>query len=292
MVYYPNGMELEVISEVIRGSVNHVFVCRDRLSTAGTMYTVLDIHDRACARDMLRVMEGNEKTGESPCLFTFSQNESLLFVFPYREERKFSAFAKGQVTSSVVGEEICINFVVECLSTGLPWPLLYLALDQDNVQIAKDNTVYFNYALDLAQLDPELRERACVVRCAYILMDLLTDTAGGGRSKRRRKLKSLELIRKKMSKKAYTGFPELYYDIKLTALPRKKVGLIDRIRGVWNRNRDLLFRILLVICVLLLLAATVMLVSQLIFGDIPLLRLFRNCFDVIGTENLHMGGRP
>ena len=30
--------------------------------------------------------------------------------------------------------------------------------------------------------------------------------------------------------------------------------------------------------------------SQLVFGDIPWLRLFRYTFDVIGTENLHMGG--
>ena len=38
-------------------------------------------------------------------------------------------------------------------------------------------------------------------------------------------------------------------------------------------------------------AAVVVLLSQLIFGDVPLLRLFRHTFDVIGTENLHQGGR-
>ena len=42
---------------------------------------------------------------------------------------------------------------------------------------------------------------------------------------------------------------------------------------------------------LLAVVAVAMLVTQLIFGEIPWLRLFRHTFDVIGTENLHLGGR-
>ena len=112
----------------------------------------------------------------------------------------------------------------------------------------------------------------------------------GGRH-RSRKLKSFELIRKKTGKNAYTGFPELYQDIKVTALPQMKPSLKSRFRFFWNNNRDRLFRILLVLCILLVIAALVILASQLIFGDVPLLRLFRHTFDVIGTENLHQGGR-
>ena len=290
MVYYARNMELEVISQVFHGSVNDVAVCRDRLSASGTLYTLLAVHDRECARKLLTVMEDSQRTGEASCLLQFSQNETMLFLFPYREERKLSAFAAGQMTSPEAGEAICINLVMECLSTSLPWPLLYLVLEQDCVQIAKDNTVYFTTILDLKDLEPARTERNCVSSCARLLLDLLAGPVAGGRH-RSRKLKSFELIRKKTGKNAYTGFPELYQDIKVTALPQVKPSLKSRFHVFWNNNRDRLFRILLALCVLLAVAAVVVLISQLIFGDVPLLRLFRHTFDVIGTENLHQGGR-
>ena len=290
MVYYARNMELEVISQVFHGSVNDVAVCRDRLSASGTLYTLLAVHDRECARKLLTVMEDGQRSGESACLLQFSQNETMLFLFPYREERKLSAFAAGQMTSPEAGEAICINLVMECLSTSLPWPLLYLVLEQDCVQITKDNTVYFTLILDLKDLEPARTERNCVSSCARLLLDLLAGPVAGGGG-RRRKLKSFELIRKKTAKNAYTGFPELYQDIKVTALPQMKPSLKSRFRIFWNNNRDRLFRVLLVLCFLLVIAAVVVLLSQLIFGDVPLLRLFRHTFDVIGTENLHQGGR-
>ena len=77
----------------------------------------------------------------------------------------------------------------------------------------------------------------------------------------------------------------------MTALPRVKPSLKSTFRVFWQNNRDRLFRLLMVLCILLAIAAVVILVSQLIFGDVPLLRLFRHTFDVIGTENLHQGGR-
>ena len=290
MVYYARNMELEVISQVFHGSVNDVAVCRDRLSASGTLYTLLVVHDRECARKMLMVMEeDSRRSAEDTCLLCFSQNEMLLFLFPYREERKFSSFAAGQMVSPETGESICISLVMECLSAGIPWPLLYLVLEQDCVQIAKDNTVYFTMILDLKELEPARTERNCVSSCARLLLELLAGpVAGGGR--RRKKLKSFELIRKKMGKNAYTGFPELYQDIKVTALPSVKPSMKSRLHIFWRDNRDRLFRVLLILCVLLVVAAAVVLLSQAFFDDIPVLRLFRHTFDVIGTENLHRGG--
>lgn len=290
MVYYPEGMELEVISEVLRGSVNDVLICRDRLSAVGTLYTVLAVHDRECVRNMLQILEGSQRCGDPVYTVRFTYNETMLFALPYREERKFSSFAAGQITGPVLSERICINLVMECLSCSLPWPLLYLVLRQDQIHITKDNSVYFGHELDLTNLQPEITEQDCIVQCAKRLMALLSASTTGGR-RSRKQLKSYELIRKKIDKKVYNVFPELYQDIKLTALPTKKASLKTRLRGIWNRNRDIWFRILVVLCALLVFATAVMLISQLIFGDIPLLRLFQNGFDVIGTENLHKGGR-
>ena len=293
MVYFTEGMELEEISVVFHGSVNDVVVCRDRRSAAGTLYTLLAVHDRDCAKNMLAVMEQRKDEGQSPCLFQFSQNALLLFAFPYREQRRFSAFARGQLTSALVSENICVNLVMECLSCSLPWPLLYLVLEQDCVQITKDNAIYFSMILDLSQLQPELTEKQCVSSCARLLLELLSAPLATGQTGRRllrKPLKSFEIIRKKSGRGAYNHFHELYQDIKMTALPERQPSLKKRLAGIWNRNRDTLFRILLLLCIVLLLCAAVMVISQIIFGDIPLLRLFQHCFDVIGTENLHRRG--
>ena len=289
MVYYPEGMELEVISVVLRGSVNDVLICRDHLSAAGTLYTVLAVHDRECARNMMQVVENGQRGEEPVYTVRFAQNDTLLFALPYREERKFSTFVAGQNLTPVVSERICVNLVMECLSSNLPWPLLYLVLQQEQIHIAKDNTVYFGHSLDLSALRPEVTEKDCIALCAKGLLTVLSAPVSGKR-RNRKQLKSYELIRKKTEKKVYNVFPELYQDIKVTALPPKKAPLKTRILGTWRRNRDTCFKILVVLCVILVFITAVMLISQLMFGDIPLLRLLQNCFDVIGTENLHQGG--
>ena len=290
MVYYSENMELEVISEIFRGKVNDVVVCRNRLSGADARYTLLVVHDRDCARTMLQVMENSARSGESPYLGCITQNEDLIFLFPYREERKFSSFAKGQALNPRIGEQISVNLVMECLSCGLPWPLLYLILEQDGVQITKDNSIYFTMCTDLSQLDGAKTERNCVSSCANLLLELLTAPEQNGRRKKRKQLQSFDLIYKKTAKNAYAGFPELYQDIKLTALPEEKTSLKNRIKGMWMRNRDRLFRVLLMLCTILVVVALAALITQIIFGEIPWLRLFYNTFDVIGTENLHRGG--
>lgn len=289
MIYYSDSMELEVISELFRGSVNDAVVCRDRRSVSGATYTMLVIRDRGCARKMLQVMSASERSGESPCLKQIAQNEELIFLFPYREERKFSTFAKGQLTSPAIGEEISINLVMECLSISLPWPILHLILQQDSVQISKERSIYFTYALDLSSLNPQKGEKNCVAACTNLILDLL-GTAPVGKKKKSNKLKSFELIQKKNLNHTYQTFTELYQDIKFSALPPKKTSVSGKIRGVWNRNIDKLFRALLIICSLVFVAALAALITQIIFGDIPWLRLLQHTFDIIGTENLHTGG--
>ena len=291
MTYYSQGMELEVISVLFRGSDNDIVVCRDCLSPSGVLYTVWVVHNRNCARKLLAVIESSDRSEAFPCQAQIAQNEELLFVFPYRQDRKFSEFAKGQMSSASVGERIAINVVMECLSSGLPWPLLYLVLEQGRIHISKENTVYFTMDLDLSELNPDRSEQNCVSSCARLLLDLLAAPAAGSRRSRKKRLKSFELIRKKSVKNAYRMFPELYQDIKLTAIPGAKIPLKQKIDGAWQRNRDWLFRFLLIVCGLLVLVALAMLVTQMIFGEVPWLRLFQNTFDVIGTENLHQGGR-
>lgn len=283
VVYDAGNMLLSPIWEAFRGPVNDVVVCRDLKSPVGARYTLLVVRDRACVKQMLTVFDQSERVsseGRPPYLLRFAQGDELCFVFEYREERKLSAFAAGQMTTPVLRETVAVNLVMECLSSPLPYPLLQLVLTQDCVQIEKDNSVYFTPLVNLSELDPSATEAECAACCAQLLLSIL-EPRGRGR------LKSYELIRKKSAKRAYSGLPELYHDVKVTSIPPQKQGWRNRLKAAWLRNKDRVFRLLLVLCVAAVLCALVLLISQLIFGDIPLFRLFEPSFEVIGTETLN-----
>lgn len=282
MIYQSEQMELDVIWEILHGTANDVVVCRDLRSPTGIYYTVLVVHDRTCLRNLLQIFqqEGQE-TGKTPYIARFSQNEDMCLVFPYREDRKMSTFAEGQMLTLQDREAVSIHFMIECLSLQLPAPFLRLLLEQDCVQLAKDNSVYITYSLDLSEMDMATGDAQCTMICAELILKLLEGTG-----RKTHKLKSFRLIRKKLEKKAYKNLPELYRDVKLSALSTEKVGIKRMFAGFVLRNKDLMFHLLLVLCGILILTALAMMISQLIYNDIPWLRLFQTGFEVIGTETL------
>lgn len=278
MIYQGAQMELDVIWEILHGTANDVVVCRDLRSPTGIFYTVLVVHDRTCLRQLLQLLE---QEGQSPYVAQFAQNESMCLVFPYREERKMSTFAQGQMLTAQDREAVSINVVIECLALQVPSPFLTLLLEQDCVQLGQDNHVYFSYSLDLSKLNLETTDAQCTAMCAELILNLLE---GSGR--KTKNLKSFRLIRKKLLKHAYKNLPELYRDVKLSSLSTEKVGFRKKFDGFMLRNKDMMFHLLLFACGLLILIALAMMVSQLIYNDIPWLRLFESGFEVIGTETL------
>ena len=67
MIYQGGNMELSPIWEAFRGPVNDVLVCRDLRSPVDMRYTLLVIHDRACVKQMLTVLEQSERErGRAP----------------------------------------------------------------------------------------------------------------------------------------------------------------------------------------------------------------------------------
>lgn len=282
MIYDTGEMRLKTVAEIFRGTVNDVLVCQDLNSSIGAKYTVLSVHDSDCAKKLLRIFAQSERAMEKPPFIArFAHNEQLCFVFPYRPDRRLSSFAAGQTDSIYRREKIAVSLVMECLSTTFPYPFLYLILKQKNIHLNQDDTVYFTPDFDLSKLDENKNEAACVSRCAGILLNILADPSG-----RKNRSAGYRLIKKKRMNKGYSGFSELYRDIRITATPAKNPGIKARLSGFWNRNKDDIFHLLLVICGCLMAIAGIFLISQIIFGDIPLLRLFGQPFKEIGTENL------
>lgn len=283
MICHMENMILSSIREIFSSAVNDVFICRDLNSPTGACYTLLVVKDRTCTRKLISVFENSEKIVQkdsTPFICSFSENEFLYYLFDYRPERRLSLFAEGQMVSSYEWEEICINLVMECLSCALPYPLLYLVLNQDNIQLEKDNSIYFTLYFDLSELDVAKDEASCADLCVKLMLGIF-------QNKTKKKLKSFELLQKKEERNAYRDFPELYRDIRITQNPYTKIPIFKRMKSLWQKNKDQAFRILLVLSVTLVILALIVLISQVIFGNVPVFRIFERCFDKIGTEKLN-----
>ncbi len=278
MKFQSQKMQLVSIRLVLRNEINEVHVCRNLIDKSGGLYTVVYVKDHSYVRRFLTVCEQTEKDSDF-FVDCFSDGENQVIVFPYVKERSLKDFYRPDMLTLSECEDICINTIIACMSSNLPWPILQLILAQEQLHLSRDGSVYLGYFIDLKDLDINATEKDCTVRCATILLDLL-------RPKEGRQANSLKLLEKKVGKASYTRFVELYKDIRISAVPKEKVGFIRRFLRRIFRNKDGLFKLLLRISVILALFVVLSFLSQLIFGDVPWLRLFINSFDKIGTESL------
>lgn len=275
MVYKTKNFLLNVIQKVLVTNTNDVYVCNDLENKTSNYYTVVIIKDHSIGWKIIKDLENNRqnhtKKDELVYIEYFSIQEDIGIVFPYVHERPLNQFYMGRLLMLSESEEICTNLILHCLSSCLPKPLLYLILSQEMIHIARDNRISFSYTLDLGSYDETKQEKDCAGKCGELIVKLLEQC-------NKRKVRSLELIRKKTYKGGYENFIELYKDLQLAATSTNKVHK----KRKWNG----LFRLLIIICIFLTFLALIMLLSQLIFGEISLYRLLSNPFNRIGTETL------
>lgn len=279
MIYESQGMQLNTVRIVRKSAANDVLICRDLNSDAGSLYTLLLIKDHKIVKQVLESFEHSGENRKRACVASFSWNGDFCMVFPYKAERQLTAFYAGERFPLSKCEDICIHLILACMTEGVPYPLLYLMLQQNQIHLAKDDSVFLSYQIDLTEINPKITEKECTVQCARILLELLKPKAP-------QKAVSYTLLKKKIEKRSYSELSELYKDIRIAAVSKEKKGIRARIAAWIMAYRDTLFRILLITCVFLGLIVAVTFLAQLIFGDAPWLRLFTNSFQVIGTENL------
>ncbi|MCD8130250.1 MAG: hypothetical protein LUE16_03050 [Lachnospiraceae bacterium] len=279
MIYQSQLMRLLCVRTIKSNTVNDVLVCRDLNSASGALYTVLAVRDHATVKQCLEMFRLSGTSDRDVCVHSFSDQGIFCMVFEYKQERPLSDFYTGRFYTLPECEAICVQVIMACITCGLPFPFLYLVLRQGQLNLSKDHSVYLGYQTDLAELDITKTERDCAVECAQILRKLLSSKASG-------KAFSYQLLEKKIDRRSYSSFTELYKDIRIAAAPEKKKGIIQRIKAWFVRRQDLVFRISLYLCVVLSVVVLASLITQLIFGDIPWLRLLFNGFKTIGTETL------
>lgn len=279
MVYQVGDMTLQKTQEVFRGKVNEVIVCQDISSNGKVYYTVLVVHDKDIARKLMKLFHGNMELGRSKFVADYTWKDSYLMVFDYVRERPLDKFFASEIFNIQACEQMGLNLTVECLAGGIPHPLLFLQLKQGQIHISKDRSIYLGYCVDLEEFSEKVTERDCATLCAKIVFKYIEEMKTG-------KTTSYKLLEKKLWKGGYQRFTDFYKDLKMASQPLKKERIIVRFQKWYRHNADRIFRLVMVLCVVLAILALTMIVSQLIFSDVPFWRIFINPFKQIGTESL------
>ncbi len=278
MVYQSGKMTLNCVMEVFCGKVNNVEICENVQDGRSTYFTVLVIKEHDTVRKLMNIIEASQM-GRERYIDMFDSSKGFCVVLDYVKERKLTEFFMAKDMSLQVCEDICLNLVVQCMTSGLPYPLLELVIKQGQLQLMKDNGVAISYAIDLEELDESCTEARCVMQCAIRVRDMLEKKVS-------KKNVGYQLLTKKIPKQSYTCFRELYKDIRLATTTAQKKKIWEKVKAFVARNDSKIFRGFLFASVILLLFTGIVILSRMLWGEVPLLRLFINTFQQIGTESL------
>ena len=272
-------MQLKTLSVVKSGKSGEILICEDTAGKNKLQYTVLTLEDHEKVHGILSAY-ANASYIESPTYYDmYSDGGRYVIVYPYVHERPLNQFYRGDVLSLSECEEICLNLIVSCMTSNLPWQLLYLVLKQRQIHLSVDRQVSLGYCIDLSEFKESVTETECVQQCAKILLEILEPKAD-------RKANSYILLKKKTERSTYFHFTELYKDVRAAMTPKRGGGIFLRIKLWAARNKDTIFRILFRVSIVLAIFVIITFLTNLIFGDVPWLRLFIRSFERIGLESL------
>ncbi len=280
MVYKTQNMRLNEVQLISEDDSGRVMVCEDINSSEHTCYSVYETHDHDVVARLHRIYRTSVNISADTSIHYFSDAGQLLIFYPYVAARPINRFYMGRHMAMDLCEDVVKSYIIACMTSELPWPVLYLAVKQGQINIARDGSVYMSYSIDLSEVDEQVTERDCVKLCAAELISLLDQKEA------RIKWDLRELLKMKQERGAFNTFAELYRDVDLVSGNHAKHGLLRQLSVWFEDNRDRLFRIFLTICVILLIFTLITFLTNAIFGDVPWLRLFIRSFERIGEESL------
>lgn len=275
MIVRSETKQLLCIGSGIVGSKNDVYICENISANKKELYTLCIIKDHLLAKRLTECFENGTKPEATEI---FSDMGMYCIAFPYRQERRLKNFILTERISVTDIKEICRKVVFECMSSKIPWQILYLILKNEYIHIDTEQKIYFTYELNLEYLKNK-SETDCAVLCGRYLKELLEQVKCTSWS-------GYQLLKMKNKRRQYKTFAELYGDISGGAVIYKTGGLSWRVKKFLEKYRGTILKIVKIFCIVIGVIALFVMVSDLIFGENPFLRLFVNTFKQIGTESM------
>lgn len=280
MEYYSGKHHFKRIGEIISNQTNDVCICEEMDSPSKQKRLFWIVKNRILARTLLEVFH---ETDETPLyLDTFSFKEHTVFVFPYEKERSLFRFLGGELMTEKEQEEVWRQLVESCMACDVPYAILFQMLRQRRIQLQPKGEITFSYCLDLRKFETERTEGDCATLCAEIILELMEMSKAKDTPLKR-------LLQEKCKEDGYASFMELFQDVisKSKSFRRnRKENAIQRVLRNVRSHKDKIIKVLMVLCAFLAVMTAILIALQLKYGEIPVLRLFQDSFQTIGTETL------
>ena len=235
MVYQAQNMRLNEVQLISEHEETRVLVCEDLQSPQRTRYCVFVTGDHDLIARLHRVYSSAKNISETTDIRYYSDGGRFLVVYPYVAPRPMAQFYMGKDMPLSECEDIGKNFIVACMTAELPWAVLYLALKQGQVNIARDGSVYFSYALDLSEIDESIGERECVQCCAKELVSMFSEKPSNLKWHLR------DLLKKKSEHASFSSFTELYRDVNVASNQSSAKGIFKRLQVWFEESVNSLF---------------------------------------------------
>lgn len=275
MVFTSETKQLSSISSCFLGRMNDIYICEE-ISEGGTeQYTLCMVKNHMLAKRLTEYFENGRRPDD---MEVFSFQGMYCIAFPYHQERKLKDFILTESVTPAVIKEICRKVVFECMSSKIPWQILYLILQNEYINMDKENRIYFTYQLNLESVKNK-SETECAALCARYLEQLLEHVKYTSWS-------GYQLLKMKNKRRQYRCFTDLYQDIYQGTGICKTGSFTGRIREFLKKHGGTMLRMVKVLCILVGIMAFILIVSTLILGENPFIRIFINTFKRIGTESM------
>ncbi|MCI9384817.1 MAG: hypothetical protein HFH77_00405 [Lachnospiraceae bacterium] len=278
--------DYEIVREVLTGKANDVYVCRSCKEPAASRRTVWLVKDRRIAKSLAGNM------GDL-CEEIFMQGEKAGFVFPYVQERPLLRHYLGTIQGAgCIRRRIWLGLAARCITSGIPDAVLNLMLNQGQVNIQADGTVWFGFFVDLSEYNHSACGQDNVTDCARLFMELIRLEYGAGQVSAF-SAQAAVLLEKKLVRKEYHDGIQLYRDIKLISrldeAREKKVSVLGKIAALKKflaSKQDRIYSMLSCGCIVLVCIVIALAVGRLLFGTFSFWKLFGSPLERIGTESL------
>ncbi len=273
-------MQLVEVQLITENESSRVMICEDQNSAEHTRYSVFVTTDHDIIATLHRIYNAAKNISTDTAIHYFSDGGQFLVFYPYVPARPVSRFYMGVNMPVSQCELVCKNYIISCMTSELPYPILYLALKQGQANIARDGSIYLSYAFDLSEADESITETDCVRLLSQDLINMLDQKDA------RLNWELRELLKRKHERLAFSSFAQMYRDVDIASGRSTKGGFFRRLLLWFDDNKDRLFKVFLTICIILLVFTIITFLTNAIFGDVPWLRLFIRSFERIGEESL------
>ena len=273
---------LEEVRPVVKNSANEVTICRDIYTNE--MFVVIKIIDRRLIKRILGLLyapDGSSFLPDDMFVGNSVNKEEVLLVFRYLPERKLFSYLKSESCSAADTIETVKDLIISYFAFKVAPPIIGLLIDENNINVRPDGSIYFGTILDFENINFELKEADCSKKMIDIINKMLLEfniTENGQYAN----TKSIMLFLKKYRNNTYSSLVEVYNDFKLDDAK-------SQLRANWFRkmfDKEKLFkfgkRILIItaICMIYIFIRWLLEKSTLMIG------FKNNNLDLIGTVNM------